>query len=126
MRRFPRSRRNFPSPARTPDSGRWGQCRLDGCRHQGIALAGPAAADGHWSLHEFPLHARKDLNSDRYFDDKSLDKGLVKNDVAGTAFGLLPFLAAGITHKASTKGPAQKYVKTVDAGLKIPPEAAEA
>ena len=42
------------------------------------------------------------------------------NDTAGAAFGLLPFLAAGITHKPAVgkKGKVDnKYVKTVNRGL---------
>ena len=82
-------------------------------------LALHQAPDGHWSLEQFNLHARKALASNRYFDDKSTGKGQ-KNDTAGTAFGLLPFLAAGITHKpaAGKKGKVDnKYVKTVAQGL---------
>src|SRR5262245_13635856 len=65
-------------------------------------LALHQAPDGRWSLDEFSKHAREKLDADRYFDDKSTGKG-TKNDVAGTAFGLLPFLAAGITHKTTAK-----------------------
>ena len=80
-------------------------------------LALHQAPDGRWSLDQFHLHARKDLDSKEYFNDKSTGKGSGKNDIAGTAFGLLPFLAAGITHKTE-KGPSQKYANTVEAGLK--------
>jgi hypothetical protein len=80
-------------------------------------LALHQAPDGRWALEQFPLHTRQDLKATRYFDDKSTGKG-AKNDTAGTAFGLLPFLAAGITHK-TTKGPAQQYARTVDRGLRF-------
>jgi hypothetical protein len=40
----------------------------------------------------------------------------MKNDVAGTAFGLLPFLGAGYTHQAGATG---RHGKTVDRGLKF-------
>jgi RNA polymerase sigma factor (sigma-70 family) len=41
-------------------------------------------------------------------------KGTHKNDVAATAFGLLPFLGAGYTHRAAADNP---YHRTVLAGL---------
>ena len=42
------------------------------------------------------------------------DKGNTQNDIAGTAFGLLPLLAAGKTHKASKDNP---FDKPVEKGL---------
>jgi RNA polymerase sigma factor (sigma-70 family) len=51
------------------------------------------AADGHWSL----------------------DGGGMKNDIAGTAFGLLPLLGAGHTHQ-DDKGP---FAKNVARGLEF-------
>ena len=88
----------IPSQAPPSDSASRGQPCREGSHYQGLGwLARHQAADGHWSL------------------DKSTDKSM-KNDTAGTAFGLLPFLAAGVTHKGG-KGPAQKYSKTVAAGL---------
>lgn len=79
-------------------------------------LALHQAAAGHWSLDKFNLCARPDLKSTRYFDDRSSGAGL-KNDVAGTAFGLLPFLAAGITHKATKDKEKAVYTRTVARGL---------
>jgi hypothetical protein len=67
-------------------------------------LAAHQAADGHWSL-------------DRFADDAHCDctgPG-IKNDTAGTAFGLLPFLGAGFTHRAADKQ--DPYAKTVERGL---------
>jgi hypothetical protein len=40
------------------------------------------------------------------------------NDIAATAFGLLPFLGAGITHRPPRQKQGVDYSKTVDAGLK--------
>jgi hypothetical protein len=85
-------------------------------------LALHQASDGHWSLHEFHRHGR----------DKPLDKSLAsgktfvcncggevtrRNDVAATAFGLLPFLAAGVTHKPAAKATQKDYSKVVGQGL---------
>src|SRR5207253_10617807 len=68
--------------------------------------------DGHWSLDQYHLHARPEINSNRFFNDNSTGRG-GKYDTAGAAFGLLPFLAAGITHKASGRALDDQYVKTV-------------
>lgn len=54
------------------------------------------SSDGRWAL-----------------DGNFPDKG-TKDDVAGTAFGLLPFLGAGKTHKVAEQNP---YDKTVEKGL---------
>jgi hypothetical protein len=80
-------------------------------------LALHQCADGSWSLNQFHLHARTDLNSNRYTNDNSNGQGQLKNDVAGTAFGVLPFLAAGVTHKGSKDKKADVYRKTVQNGL---------
>jgi hypothetical protein len=53
--------------------------------------------DGHWSLHDYPCK-----------QGRCSGAGKVKYDMAGTAFGLLPFLAANYTHK---DGPYQKQVR---------------
>jgi hypothetical protein len=79
-------------------------------------LALHQAPEGHWSLDQFHKHARKKLDDKEYFDDKSTGRG-GKYDTAGAAFGLLPFLAAGITHKPTGKEQADLYVKTVQRGL---------
>jgi hypothetical protein len=52
--------------------------------------------DGHWAL-----------------DGRFKDKG-TPNDIAGTAFGLLPLLGAGYTHKAADDNP---YDKAISKGL---------
>lgn len=70
-------------------------------------LALHQAEDGHWSLGKF--------NEVRQCECKGA--GGSNNDVAATAFGLLPFLAAGQTHKeGANKG--NLYVKEVDRALK--------
>jgi hypothetical protein len=56
--------------------------------------------DGHWSIHQLPCR-----------QGKCSGAGTAAHDMAGTAFGLLPFLAANYTHKT---GP---YQKQVGAGL---------
>jgi hypothetical protein len=59
------------------------------------------APDGHWSLDSFPSHGRCNCSG---------TGGQYK--VAGAAFGLLPFLGAGQTHKSGAT-----YSKNVDKGL---------
>jgi hypothetical protein len=59
-------------------------------------IAKQQSPDGHWSL-----------------DGAFKDKG-TPNDIAGTAFGLLPLLAGGKTHKPAKDNP---YDKTVSRGL---------
>src|ERR1019366_8133330 len=44
------------------------------------------------------------------------DRGAESNDVAATALGLLPLLAAGKTHKPAAKN---EYDKVIDKGLKF-------
>jgi len=53
--------------------------------------------DGHWSLHDFPCKGGRCSGA-----------GVGKYDMAGTAFGLLPFMAANYTHQS---GPYQKQVR---------------
>jgi hypothetical protein len=75
------------------------------------------AADGHWSMHEINKHARtKPLPDGEVRPDNCAPGTTRKNDVAGTAFGLLPFLAAGHTQHPN-KDAAVDYSKTVRAGL---------
>jgi Prenyltransferase and squalene oxidase repeat len=60
------------------------------------------AADGHWSLDGFNQHGRCNCNG---FGQN--------NDIAATAFGLLPLLGAGETHKKKDG----KYAKNVQRAL---------
>ena len=84
-------------------------------------LARHQAPDGHWSLDQFHLNVNTKFpeNGPRLANDQSTGQG-TKNDVAGTAFGLLPFLGAGETHKPPPPGTPrdQNYQKVVEAGLR--------
>jgi hypothetical protein len=60
--------------------------------------------DGHWSMDHFEHDAQCNCTG-----------GGQKNDIAGTAFGILPFLARGETHRGGETG---KYVKSLDLALK--------
>lgn len=85
--------------------------------HQGMS--------GQWSIDGFNRNAReKPYPEGKTFTDDSSGMGARRNDIAGTAFGLLPFLAAGQTHKPPVvakdkKAPQKDYHKGVDAGLKF-------
>src|SRR5262249_35088122 len=61
--------------------------------------------DGRWSLDIFHQHGRCNCTG---FG--------INNDIAGTSFGLLPFLGAGFTHKPGQQNP---YAKHVENGLKF-------
>ena len=81
-------------------------------------LALHQAADGHWSLNDFAKHARTaPLPGGKIVPDNCQTNTTQANNTAGTAFGLLPFLAAGITHKPPKKKPQVDYSKGV--GLAI-------
>ena len=81
-------------------------------------LALHQAPDGHWSLDDFQSDARTEpLPAGKRVGDNSQPMTKRKNDTAGTAFGLLPFLAAGITHKPPAKAKQPDYSKGV--GLAI-------
>jgi hypothetical protein len=68
-------------------------------------MAAHQAPDGHWSLDGFNQHGHCNCTG---FG--------TSNDIAGTAFGLLPFLGAGQTHKGTgEKG--SIYAKNVERGL---------
>jgi hypothetical protein len=60
--------------------------------------------DGSWSLNGFAQYCK---------GDPCTEGGAVKSDMAATAMGLLPFLAAGQTHQS--RGP---YQRTIAGGLK--------
>lgn len=76
-------------------------------------------AAGHWSLNRFNRDARTaPLPAGKVVGDNSQPGTSRENNTAGTAFGLLPFLAAGITHKPSKTPKLVDYTKAVDRGLK--------
>ena len=88
-----------------------------------VFLSNHQNRDGHWSLNQFDHDARKQVKKANgevayvYERDKSDPRTSRQNDTAGTAFGLLPFLAAGHTH-LPVKDSKFDYSKNVDAGLK--------
>jgi len=76
------------------------------------------APDGHWSLHEFHRYGReRPLPGGKTFVCNCGGATPRRNDVAATAFGLLPFLAGGITHKPAAKASQKDYSKTVGQAL---------
>jgi hypothetical protein len=82
-------------------------------------LALHQAQDGHWSLNQFNKCARqKPWPAGRVGNDGSTPGTNRQNDVAATAMALLPFLAAGITHRAPPGGGVDSYHKGVGAGLR--------
>ena len=81
-------------------------------------LALHQAPDGHWGLNDFNRYARDlPLPAGKIAPDNSQPMTTRKNDTAGTAFGLLPFLAAGITNKPSVKGKQTDYSKGVERAI---------
>jgi hypothetical protein len=82
-------------------------------------LALHQAQDGRWGLHDFNRTARdKNFPAGRTFTCNCDGTSTRRNDIAATGFALLPFLAAGITHKTTTaKNGQEDYTKTVHAGL---------
>jgi len=84
-------------------------------------LALHQAPDGRWALDGFTSHARDKYGpGGKPFTCNCQGSGQ-KNDIAGTAFGVLPFLAAGITHKpiVADKKQQRDYTKTVEGALKF-------
>ncbi len=69
--------------------------------------------DGRWSL----KHYSEGIDGCDCWTE--FEKEVVDNDTAGTAFGLLPFLGAGVTHNRAPKEPAElaDYKKVVERGL---------
>ncbi len=89
-----------------------------------VFLADHQSKDGRWSMTDFNRDAHKTITVQGvqktvYAEDKSTPEGNGRrpDDVAGTSFGLLPFLAAGHTH-LPVPGAAIDYHKGVDNGLK--------
>jgi len=82
-------------------------------------LALHQCSDGRWTLHDFNRHARTEaLPRGKVSPDNSQPMTTRRNDVAATAFGLLPFLASGIPHKPATKKQKYDYTKGVGMGLR--------
>jgi hypothetical protein len=83
-------------------------------------LARHQSPDGHWSLDQYQLVCNPAAPKDGQRINSNCSGQGMKNDIAGTAFGLLPFLGAGKTHKP---GPPEgkeeiNYQKTVEAALR--------
>ncbi len=73
------------------------------------------ARDGRWSLKAY----HEALPNCDCWDE--FEKDVVNEDVAGTAFGLLPFLGEGITHNRSPDRPSElvDYKRVVQRGLEF-------
>lgn len=80
-------------------------------------LALHQAKDGHWSLQAFGKDARKKPTDGDTFTCNCDSGTKTSSDIAATAFGLLPFLAAGYGIKPSDKK--GDYNQTVEVGLKF-------
>jgi hypothetical protein len=81
-------------------------------------LALHQAPDGRWSLNHFNRTARTaPLPAGRAVVCNCGGQSSRDSDIAATAFGILPFLGAGYTHKAGPQKP--DYSKTVNAGLRF-------
>src|SRR5262249_11384961 len=63
-------------------------------------------------------HARDKVGPGARLAPCNCDGRGIVNDVAGTAFGLLPFLATGVTHRPPGAGGEGRYTKQVELGLK--------
>jgi hypothetical protein len=103
-----------------------GNTRSEAAVAQGLQwLALHQAQGGFWSLDGFNRNAReKPYPEGKTFADDSNSMTGRRDDVAATAFALLPFLAAGQTHKPPAvskdkKAPYIDYHRGVDAGLKF-------
>lgn len=87
-------------------------------------LAFHQAPTGAWSLDQFPNHARDPRTRTAInitvemakYPKNDPGRGM-KNDTAGTGFGLLPFLLGGITHKSAKKEADKHYCAHVQKGL---------
>jgi hypothetical protein len=83
-------------------------------------LAKHQAPDGRWSISEFHLHGRDEAwPAGKQLGNCGCQGGHGHgDDIAGTAFGLLPFLAGGQTHKPRADKTYKDYSKNVEAGLR--------
>jgi hypothetical protein len=91
------------------------KCVADGLKF----LALHQAQDGRWTLNAFNRHARTaPYPAGKTVPDNSQPGTNRKNDIAATAFALLPFLAAGQTPKSPRKSQQADYSKGIGAGLR--------
>jgi hypothetical protein len=99
-----------------------GNKESEACVAKGLSwLARHQSQDGRWSLNEFHQHAReKPYPAGSNFKCDCTGMAGMRDDQAATAFALLPFLAAGITHRPSAKEKqAVEYNKTVLKGVEF-------
>ncbi|MFO0881458.1 MAG: prenyltransferase/squalene oxidase repeat-containing protein [Gemmataceae bacterium] len=74
--------------------------------------------DGSWRLNSFNRDARTaPLPGGKVQPDNSEPMTTRNNPTAGTAFGLLPFFAAGLTHKPSKTAKQVDYSKAIGKGI---------
>jgi hypothetical protein len=74
--------------------------------------------DGRFSMDAFHTYAREKPGlAGKRFTCNCSGQGM-RNDTAGTAFGVLPFLAAGVTHRNANRMK-EDYTKNVDAALRF-------
>ena len=92
----------------------------EACVAKGLSwLARHQASDGRWSLNEFNRHAREaPFPHGKTIVCNCTGQASRHDDLSATAFALLPFLAAGITHRPSKTPQKVEYHRTVDAGIK--------
>ncbi len=93
----------------------------EACVAKGLSwLARHQATDGRWTLNEFNVNARdKPHPAGKVFRCNCSGMAGRHDDVSGTAFALLPYLAAGITHRPSKEELSKDYYKTVLAGIEF-------
>jgi hypothetical protein len=101
---FPVEDLAVPGPVVAAEKPLAAEARSDTAIDLGLKwLAGHQAVDGHWSLDGFHKDARCDCG----------DPGQA-NNIAATAYALLPFIAAGQTHK----GEKHPYRRNIEGGVK--------
>ncbi len=96
-----------PNEAKNPDGGKRASTPSSGGAKTKVRtaigaliwLANHQAADGSWSLHDY---------TKRCIDKTCTGQSDISSDAGATALGLLPFLAAGQTHKS--KGPYSEHI----------------
>ncbi|MSR30770.1 MAG: hypothetical protein EXR99_04615 [Gemmataceae bacterium] len=97
-----------------------GNALSEACVARGLKwLALHQAEDGHWGMHNYGDYYRSapiGTPNSKLIKYRTQDKAQ-NNDIAGTGFGLLPFLAAGITHRPTAKKTQENYSKTVLGGV---------
>jgi hypothetical protein len=91
----------------------------EACVGKGLLwLARHQAPDGRWSLNEFNRHAREQpFPAGKSFVCNCTGMANRRDDISGTAFALLPYLAAGITHRPPKAKQTWEYHKSVMAGI---------